>query len=519
MNHDWHDLIQRYIAGTLPDNEALELQDALKSNKALRALYLDYMNLDVALGAHAESQAVVNKVLTSRMTGETSRALGWLSWRPLVAAAAVMVLAAVLVWTREKTSAVPVATLLRVEKAVWAGDAPPEGGRLSRGPLRLRGGHAMLRLDGGAEILLRGVVDLQLEDGGSVTLLAGEVRAEVPEAAVGFTIHTPGGKVVDLGTEFIASVNRDGQTEVSVVKGEVDVPDGNGVLHRLTTGKALALDRKGTTHPIAARVPDKSWQPWADAEKDAMRGGRLLLHETFDYPAGDHDPSALTGGTGWSGPWTIFQGKHSDEPWSAKMHQMEMCAFEGRKAWVSPVGKTRCQRLLSRPLSMKEDAVRYVSMMWFEEALPPEQRTFDFWPTANIMLDLRGASDSGPGQRVGLRTNYLMHPIIESGAGQGFESRVRVGDGRRLLLVGKILSRREGEDEVFLRVFHAGEPPGLVEPESWDVSTRGLRLDATLDRVVLESIGPKPRHIEEICIGTTWRDVVAGWDTAMKLQP
>ena len=53
MNHDWHDLIQRYIAGTLADHDALALQDALKSDEDLRALYLDYMNLDVALEAHA----------------------------------------------------------------------------------------------------------------------------------------------------------------------------------------------------------------------------------------------------------------------------------------------------------------------------------------------------------------------------------------------------------------------------------------------------------------------------------
>lgn len=519
MNHDWHDLIQRYIAGTLTDDEALALQNALKSDKELRALYLDYVNLDVALGSHAESRAAVNEILASPTAGETKRPTRWLSWRPLAAAAAIVVLAVVMVWTREKAPAVPVATLLRTEDAVWVDQTPMEGGRLHTGKLRLLGGRAMLRLDGGAELLLRGAVDLRLDDGGSVTLLAGEVRAEVPEAAVGFTIHTPGGKVIDLGTEFIASVNRDGQTEVSVVKGEVEVPDRDGVVHRLTTGNALALDRKGATHPMATRLVDKSWQPWAEDEKDALRAGRLLLHETFDYPVGDHDPAALTGGTGWSGPWTIFQGKHADQPWSAKMYQMEMGTFEGRKAWISPVGKTRCQRLLAQPLSMKEDAVRYVSVMWFEEALPPEQRTFDFWPMANIMLDLRGASDSGPGQRVGLRTNYLMHPIIESGAGQGFQSRVRVGDGRRLLLVGKILSRREGEDEVFLRVFDAGEPPGPVEPDSWDVGTRGLRLDAVLDRVVLESIGPKPRRIEEIRIGTTWRDVVAGWDAGMKLHP
>ena len=88
MNHDWHDVIQRYIAGTLSDDEALALQDALKSDKDLRALYLDYMNLDVALGSHAESRAAVNEILASPMAGETSRSARWCSWRPLTAAAA-----------------------------------------------------------------------------------------------------------------------------------------------------------------------------------------------------------------------------------------------------------------------------------------------------------------------------------------------------------------------------------------------------------------------------------------------
>ncbi len=88
MNHDWHDLIQRYIAGTLSDEEALALQNALKSDAGLRVLYLDYMNLDVALGSHADSRAAVNEILASPMAGETSRPARWLSWRPLTAAAA-----------------------------------------------------------------------------------------------------------------------------------------------------------------------------------------------------------------------------------------------------------------------------------------------------------------------------------------------------------------------------------------------------------------------------------------------
>jgi hypothetical protein len=424
------------------------------------------------------------------------------------------VLLAILFPVREKVPALPVATLLRTEEAIWAGESPAEGGRVRTGPLRLSAGRAMLRLDGGAELLLHGAVDLRLVDGGSVTLMSGEVHAKVPEAAVGFTIHTPGGKVVDLGTEFIASVNRDGETEVSVLKGEVEVPDAVGVVHRLTTGQSLALDRRGRTHQIAAHTTKETLQGWSQDGRDA----RLQAHEPFNYPEGDHDPAALGGGTGWSGPWTLLTGTGSKPPWSGTSSRMEVRRIEGRPAWVSPPGKNFRQRRIARPLDLSKDGVHYVSLAWFEEALAPEQRRPGFNPQRNLVIDLRGADETGPG-RVGLRVDSLLRPVIESGAGQGFTSRVRVGENQRMLMIGKILSRRDGEDEVFLRVFNPDDPPGPFEPDPWDVCTRGLRLDAVLDRAILLSMGAKPRRIEEIRIGTTWHDVVAGWDAGLEQPP
>lgn len=502
------DLASRYLDGTATDAEVAELSTRLRTDAGARDEYLRLA------AVHARLTADPGLWVERQPEPRPARRL----WQGPLAAAAIVVLMAALFWTREKAPAVPVATLLRTEDAVWAGDAPLEGGRLVTGPLRLRNGRAMLRLDGGAELLLHGEVDLRLDDGGSVTLLAGEVRAEVPEAAVGFTIHTPGGKVVDLGTEFIASVNRDGQTEVSVVKGEVEVPDGDGVVHRLTTGNALALDRRGRTHPIAARAPEGGWQDWSQDGRDGSVSGRLQAHETFEYPEGDHDPAVLGGGTGWSGSWSLLTGIGSKPPWSGTSSRMEVRGIEGRLAWVSPPGKNFRQRRIARPLDLSKDGVHYVSLAWFEEALAPEQRRPGFYPQRNLVIDLRGADETGPG-RVGLRVDSLLRPVIESGAGQGFTSRVRVGENQRMLMIGKILSRRDGEDEVFLRVFNPDDPPGLFEPDSWDVSTRGLRLDAVLDRAVVLSMGAKPRRIEEIRIGNNWHDAVAGWDAGLNLHP
>ena len=91
MNTDWHELIQRYIAGTITDEEARTLQDALKRDAELADLYLSYVNLDVALEAKAEAVEMppaVDRVIVP----QAKRWTNWLSWRPLTAAAAGLVI-------------------------------------------------------------------------------------------------------------------------------------------------------------------------------------------------------------------------------------------------------------------------------------------------------------------------------------------------------------------------------------------------------------------------------------------
>ena len=85
MKKEWHDMIHRYIAGTLDKEETLVLQEALKAEPALRALFLDYMNLDAALEVQAATQEATRELLTAPTA---SRTLAWFSRLPLAAAAA-----------------------------------------------------------------------------------------------------------------------------------------------------------------------------------------------------------------------------------------------------------------------------------------------------------------------------------------------------------------------------------------------------------------------------------------------
>lgn len=92
MNTNWHDLIQRYLSGTISDAEARSLEQQITADPALRDWYLDALNLDSALESTAESaQTALNlpvplshRALSSAHHGSAR----WLSWRSLTASAA-----------------------------------------------------------------------------------------------------------------------------------------------------------------------------------------------------------------------------------------------------------------------------------------------------------------------------------------------------------------------------------------------------------------------------------------------
>jgi hypothetical protein len=92
MNPEWHDFIQRHMAGTMSDEEELVLQMGMKTSAQLRALYLDYMNLDVSLEAAAGAAEMTR--LTRDPAPEPAKAHVIPSWRALAALSIVILLAA-----------------------------------------------------------------------------------------------------------------------------------------------------------------------------------------------------------------------------------------------------------------------------------------------------------------------------------------------------------------------------------------------------------------------------------------
>jgi len=97
------------------------------------------------------------------------------------------------------------------------------GETVEPGMLSLTRGLLRLDFSNGARVTVEGPAELEVFDQDRVLLHKGLVTATIPESAVGFVVDTVAAHVVDLGTSFGVSVSNNGQTEVCVFDGEVEV--------------------------------------------------------------------------------------------------------------------------------------------------------------------------------------------------------------------------------------------------------------------------------------------------------
>lgn len=100
---------------------------------------------------------------------------------------------------------------------------PGSGDSFRAGSYQLVDGVLELEYDSGARIVVMSPAEFCLIDTMNLELTDGKISAEIPEAAVGFTIDTVGGSVVDLGTSFAVEARRGRNADVHVFEGEVRV--------------------------------------------------------------------------------------------------------------------------------------------------------------------------------------------------------------------------------------------------------------------------------------------------------
>ncbi len=143
------------------------------------------------------------------------------------------------------------AYVVSMDGAVWDREHTT-GDRLDRGVLKLVQGESLIRFDTGTEVQLLAPAVLDLRSPDEVILTRGELTVSVPRQAVGFTVATPVGRVVDLGTVFDVSVESSGKTETRVRRGKVVFsPQSQGGI----PGKPIELTAAGLDRAISSVPP------------------------------------------------------------------------------------------------------------------------------------------------------------------------------------------------------------------------------------------------------------------------
>lgn len=302
MSMDWHDLIQRHMAGLLDEDEAATLQGSLKSDPELRRLYLHYMNLDVALEAQASSANATRSLLMAPPAPARKHAFTRLSWRPLATAAAVVLAFVFLLRDGGKNSGTKAALLPRAfamlvaaNDALWADpnvELALRAGELPPGLLRLESGTAEFLCADGATVVMRGPATVRFPARKRVAVESGKVFCRCPSPESRLTIETIATEIVDLGTEFAVEARADRSTLVAVLSGEVQVGKSQPQLLRKGQSGVVRGDGILAIQPLAQE--DFSELLLASPSVDeAVRNGRNLLGDP-GFEAGLSDQT-------WSG--------------------------------------------------------------------------------------------------------------------------------------------------------------------------------------------------------------------------
>ena len=194
------------------------------------------------------------------------------------------------------------------------------GGWVPKGQVRLRSGEITLTFDSGAIVRAQGPVSLDIDGPNRGYLHYGKVVAFVPPQASGFMLNTPSASLIDLGTRFATSVTLDGETDVHVIEGEVEVVGlAQGVgsePHRLNAGESARLglsyspiafdvsefgDAVGSFDVDLAPFPElMDYVHWSfDAPVDNVATGRTATGATYSMSVESDEPSAPGGENRW----------------------------------------------------------------------------------------------------------------------------------------------------------------------------------------------------------------------------
>ena len=212
---EFQDLIDQSLNETISKVDMKSLEERMLQDPQARIHYLNSVGLHASLRRRFSSQQEEEGTILFPGQSIFTRKTMW------VVAACLVLFFGLLIF---QVSNRPFAEVAHVIGAYRAdGVTYKTGETVEPGILSLSRGLLRLDFSNGARVTVQGPAELEVFDQDRVLLHKGLVTATIPESAVGFVVDTVAAHVVDLGTSFGVSVSENGQTEVCVFDGEVEV--------------------------------------------------------------------------------------------------------------------------------------------------------------------------------------------------------------------------------------------------------------------------------------------------------
>ncbi len=348
-------LCDELVEGSISAARHAELEQWLAADEAARRHYVRVLGLSASLHEYAgefESEEGGAAIVEFSKSGEMFR---W-PWKARLSLAAALVaslfLGAMLVREeggRDQSRSVAetdgvnsevrgqddgVAVLTRASGLEWADGATQYrlGDRIPVGEVQIASGTVQIEFYSGATVILEGPASLDIRSANEAFCHYGKVRGNVPPQAIGFTVKTPEYDLVDLGTEFGISVDKNGSSEVHVFEGKVELRGVGGdakTTMGLAAGEAMRLKGSATGALIGmdpALFPESSllddvdgaraesrFQKWKAFSNELKNDPSLVAYYTFEperswdrvlHNQGQGDAPGLNGaivGAKWTG--------------------------------------------------------------------------------------------------------------------------------------------------------------------------------------------------------------------------
>ncbi|WP_417382775.1 hypothetical protein [Gimesia sp.] len=406
-----------------------------------------------------------------------------------------------------------VATLTRATDCVWGGNSRPEfsGQRLLTEDLVLEQGVAEFRFDSGTRLIIEGPTKIKLVTGCCAHLDYGSMVLVGYEPTPEFTLITPLLTLHDIGTEYGARIDKDGEVDLHVFEGAVRV-DANHKNEQfaesiiIQAGHAKRLkDNKVDDIPLS---PERFKREVPGEEKDSLAlQQELLAYDSFHpavIKAQETAAAWQNAGTGWKNPWTTE--KNSGEPAAGQSHPRKSLART--KLATNQLGLIELSkgeiacRALEKPIRMDTNSIYYLSFYMQKLNSGPNVADQQFGN-----LSLQTSKVLAHSRKILFGMSSEGYATLQADM-QIVEEAPPLRTGETYFIVAKIVASKNAPDQVFMRALSETETIPDREPPVWTCVTTPFHDSNTWDLVRLH-VGNKGDYLfDELRIGTTWASVV-----------